>query len=239
VVTGADAPPVAVTAVLFSGGLDSAVLLAHETRRAEVLPIYVSAGLAWESAERRAAERLLRHPLFAGRTRQMIELSLPVDDVYPSTHWALRGDAPGYDTPDRDVYLVGRNVLLLAKAAILCARTGIDRIALGPLAGNPFPDARPAFFTAMEAALSLGLNHPIVVARPFEAMHKGGVIALGASLGVPFALTLSCMNASDGGHCGACSKCRERQQGFVAAGVADPTVYATPPGDTRAEGPRL
>jgi 7-cyano-7-deazaguanine synthase len=213
------------TAVLFSGGLDSAVLLAHEARRSEVLPIYVSVGLAWESDERAAAEHLLQHPVFAHRTRALARLSIPVGDVYPSTHWAIRGEPPAYDTPDEDVYLVGRNLLLLAKAAILCARAGISRIALGPLAGNPFPDARPAFFASMAEALSLGLEHPIAIVRPFEAMHKEDVIRLGASLGVPFELTLSCMNPGDGVHCNACSKCRERQQAFTAAGVADPTRY--------------
>ena len=213
--------------MLFSGGLDSAVLLAHEAAVGRVLPIYVSAGLAWEQAERSCAEQLLRHPLYAGRANTMVTISVPLDDVYPATHWALRGEPPGYDTPDEDVYLLGRNVLLLAKAAIVCAREGIDRVALGPLAGNPFPDARPAFFSAMAEALTLGLDHPIAIARPFEAMHKQDVIALGASLGVPFELTLSCMNSIAGQHCGACSKCRERQQAFAAAGVSDPTVYAT------------
>jgi 7-cyano-7-deazaguanine synthase len=225
-VTGADGSPAEVTAVLFSGGLDSAVLLAHESRDAHVLPIYVSAGLAWEPAERRAAERLLQHPIFLGRARPMVDLLVPVGDVYASTHWALRGEPPAYDTPDDDVYLVGRNLLLLAKAAIVCARSGISRIAIGPLAGNPFPDARPAFFTPMAEALSAGLDHPIVIARPFETMHKDAVIALGLSLGVPFELTLSCMNPADGAHCGACSKCRERQQAFASARVADPTRYA-------------
>jgi len=215
------------TAVLFSGGLDSAVLLAHEAEVAQVLPIYVSAGLAWEPAERSCAEQLLRHPLYAGRANVMVTISVPIDDVYPTTHWALRGEPPGYDTPDEDVYLLGRNLLLLSKAAIVCAREGIHRVALGPLAGNPFPDARPAFFSAMAEALTMGLDHSIAIARPFEAMHKQDVIALGASLGVPFELTLSCMNPIAGQHCGACSKCRERQQAFAAAGLSDPTVYAT------------
>ena len=213
------------TAVLFSGGLDSAVLLAHEAAVAQVLPIYVSAGLAWEPDERSCAEELLRHQPYA-RANPMVAIAAPVDDVYPATHWALRGEPPGYDTPDEDVYLLGRNLLLLSKAAMVCAREGIHRVALGPLAGNPFPDARPAFFTAMAEALTLGLDHPIEIARPFEAMHKQDVIALGASLGVPFELTLSCMNPMAGQHCGACSKCRERQQAFAAAGVTDPTVYA-------------
>jgi 7-cyano-7-deazaguanine synthase len=214
------------TAVLFSGGLDSAVLLASEARHAEALPVYVRAGLAWEAEERAAAERLLAHPPFQGRTRPMATLSLPVADVYPPGHWAMRGEPPAYDTPDEDVYLLGRNLLLLAKAGTLCAREGISRLALGPLAGNPFPDARPAFFTAMAEALSLGLDHAIEIVRPLEHLHKPGVVTLGASLGVPFELTLSCMNPARGRHCGACSKCRERQQAFAEAGVDDPTVYA-------------
>ena len=36
------------SAVLFSGGLDSAVLLAEEAARGDVQPIYVTVGLAWE-----------------------------------------------------------------------------------------------------------------------------------------------------------------------------------------------
>jgi 7-cyano-7-deazaguanine synthase len=222
------------TAVLFSGGLDSAVLLAQEAQHARVLPIYVSVGLAWEAAEQAMAERLLDHLRLAnGAIRPMTTLVLPVGDVYPATHWAIRGTPPAYDTPDEDVYLVGRNVLLLAKAAILCAQEHIGRLALGPLAGNPFPDAQPAFFTAMGQALSLGLNHSVDIVRPFETMHKEAVIALGRTLGVPFELTLSCMSPSGRVHCGACSKCRERQQAFAAAGVPDPASYATRRGDSR------
>jgi len=57
-------------------------------------------------------------------------------------------------------------------------------------------------------------------------MSKAEVIRRGAALGVPFELTLSCMNPQPGPrHCGACSKCRERHDAFVAAGLTDPTVY--------------
>src|SRR6476619_455138 len=47
------------TAVLLSGGLDSAVLLAEEAAARPVQPIYVSAGLAWEQAERIAVDAFL------------------------------------------------------------------------------------------------------------------------------------------------------------------------------------
>ena len=85
---------------------------------------------------------------------------------------------------------------------------------LGPLAGNPFPDATPAFFDAMARALSLGLAWPIAIEAPLAALHKADVIARGAALGVPLELTLSCMQPVDGLHCGRCSKCRERRDAF-------------------------
>ena len=217
------------TAVLLSAGLDSAVLAAAEARSREVHPLYVSAGLAWEPGELAAMDRLLAEAPLAGRLQPLARLAFTVHDLYPTTHWALRGEPPAFDTPDSDVYLTGRNVVLLSKAAIYCAQHGIGRIALGPLAGNPFPDATPRFFAAMADALSLGLAHPLVIDTPFAAMHKSEVIRLGVELGVPLALTLSCMNPQDGRHCGRCSKCRERRDAFVAAGIADPTAYAAAP----------
>jgi 7-cyano-7-deazaguanine synthase len=217
------------TAVLLSAGLDSAVLAAAESRTARVHPIYVSAGLAWESEELRALDRLLAGAPFAERVAPLVRLTFSVEDVYPASHWALRGEPPTFDTPDEDVYLTGRNVVLLSKAAIYCAQQRIPRIAIGPLAGNPFPDATREFFTAMARALSLGLAHDFEVAAPFAEMHKADVVRLGAQLGVPLERTLSCMNPRDGLHCGQCSKCRERRDAFAEAGVPDPTAYASAP----------
>jgi 7-cyano-7-deazaguanine synthase len=217
------------TAVLVSAGLDSAVLVAAEARTSEVHPVYVSAGLAWEAEERKALVRLLREPPFASSVAPVVELTFSVADVYPATHWALRGEPPAFDTPDEDVYLTGRNIVLLSKTAIYCAQRRIPRVALGPLAGNPFPDATPEFFTAMARALSLGLAHQLEIAAPFAGMHKAEVVKLGATLGVPLELTLSCMNPSDGKHCGQCSKCRERRDAFRDAGIADLTEYAIKP----------
>jgi 7-cyano-7-deazaguanine synthase len=222
----AAAPPGA-SAVLFSGGLDSAVLLAAERRDvADVWPIHVRSGLAWEEAEARVISALLAAPPFAGRVRPVTTLTVDMRDVYPAGHWALTGQAPAYDTPDEDVYLEGRNIILIAKAAVLCARFRVGRLALGPLAGNPFPDATPAFFGSISRALSLGLDRPLDVVAPFAELHKSDVIRLGVALGVPLERTLSCMSPVDHLHCGACSKCRERQQAFSAAGVGDRTPYA-------------
>jgi 7-cyano-7-deazaguanine synthase len=217
------------TAVLVSAGLDSVVLAAAEAQRSYVHPIYISAGLAWEAEERAALERLLAGPPFAGATAPLASLSFNLSDLYPETHWALRGEPPAFDTPDEDVYLAGRNIALVSKAAMYCAQHRISRLSLGLLAGNPFPDATAEFFDSMERTLALGLAHHIEIATPFFIMSKSEVVQLGKNLGVPLDLTLSCMNPQEGRHCGQCSKCRERRDAFIQAGVEDSTSYAVAP----------
>jgi 7-cyano-7-deazaguanine synthase len=214
-------PPV----VLFSAGLDSAVLLADASARyGSVQPVYVRSGLAWEGAEEQLALRFLRETSYD--SRPLVALTVDMRDVYPGTHWAVRGEAPAFDTPDEEVYLEGRNIVLLSKAAVYAARAKLSRILMGPLAGNPFPDATPGFFAVMSSALSTGLASPITIEAPFLEMAKEDVIALGVRLGVPFELTLSCMQPAGTAHCGRCSKCRERLHAFSAAGLTDPAAYS-------------
>jgi 7-cyano-7-deazaguanine synthase len=215
--------------VLLSGGLDSAVLAAQEARTYAVQPVYVAGGLAWEEGEQRMIRALLAVPPFRDgphAVAPLVRLEFSLRDIYPASHWALSGTPPAYDTPDEDVYLQGRNIALLSKAAVYAASRGISRLVVAPLAGNPFPDATPEFFAALNRALSIGLAAPIEVAAPFAHLHKEDVVKIGAELGVPFELTLSCMSPAGTTHCGLCSKCRERRDAFAAAGVNDPTTYA-------------
>jgi 7-cyano-7-deazaguanine synthase len=233
------------TAVLLSGGLDSAVLVADEASRGEVQPIYVSVGLAWEAAERAVVDRLLAASPFRDRMRPLAALSVDMRDVYAATHWAVEGRPPSYHTPDEDVYLPGRNVILFGKAGVFCAAAAIGRLVIGTLEHNPFPDATPQFRDAMQRALTLGLAHGLSIEAPFAGRSKAEVIRRGVELGVPFELSLSCMNPKRSGqrsvvsdqaghrplttghyvHCGTCSKCRERHDAFLDAGIADPTEY--------------
>ncbi len=229
VVDGSNEGQETVSAVLCSGGLDSAVLVAHESRAATVQPIYVSSGLAWEPVERQYVARFLAAAPESARVKPWVALDCDVSDTYPTNHWALTGAAPTYATADEEVYLVGRNVLLLAKAAVYCAIRRIGRIAVGPLAGNPFPDATPDFFAAMARALSLGLDYPVDIVAPFSTLNKADVIRMAVDLRVPLEHTLSCMSPAGTKHCGRCSKCRERLQAFEAAGAIDPAEYAFRP----------
>jgi 7-cyano-7-deazaguanine synthase len=131
-------------AVLSSGGLDSAILLAESLRTSPAVhPLYVRMGLFWEVVELRHLHRFLdavRGP--ALKPLQILEM--PVGDPY-GPHWSITGrDVPHAGTADEAVFLPGRNVLLLAKTLLWCQQHAVPAVALGSLASNPFPDATPS-----------------------------------------------------------------------------------------------
>ena len=209
-------------AVLASGGLDSSVLLAEEAKTAEVYPIYVRCGLAWEEMEWEALEAFLR-VLNSPRIKPLTTLSAPIETMYGG-HWSVSGDSvPGAEESDSSVYLPGRNILLIGLAAVWCSTHEVSRIAIGSLAGNPFPDATPKFFNDFASALGSGLNHPIEVKAAFRDLRKWEIIQRFNHL--PLESTLTCMAPRGVRHCGQCNKCRERQVAFEKASVRDPTDY--------------
>ena len=211
-------------AALASGGLDSSVLIAELAREADVYPVYVRAGMVWESDEQTALERYLS-ALQSPRVHELTVLSVPVAPLYPDGHWSVTGaGVPGASAPDEEMYIPGRNILLIGLTAVWCSTHDVSRIAIGSLGGNPFPDATPEFFDSFASVLSRGLSHEISVEAPFRGLHKEDLIRRHSDL--PLELTLTCARPADGTHCGDCNKCYERQQAFATAGVADPTVYA-------------
>jgi len=210
-------------AVLASGGLDSCVLIADLARSAEVTPVHVSMGLVWEPAEVAALERFLG-AVAQPNIQPLVKLSVPVQSLYGS-HWSVTGrDVPPLGTPDEDVYLPGRNVLLFSLVGIWCSLHGISTMAIGSLSCNPFPDGTPEFFQAFPTVVGQGLNHPLRVISPYRGSEKVDLIRRFAEL--PLELTLTCLTPLHGIHCGKCSKCGERQQAFRDAEISDPTVYA-------------
>jgi 7-cyano-7-deazaguanine synthase len=211
-------------AVLISGGLDSAVLLAESLHNhAAVHPLYVRTGLAWEDVELRWLERFLGAIQGPG-LRPLHVLELPVRDLY-GRHWSITGrDVPSADTPDEAVFLPGRNVLLLAKAMLWCHLNGVRALALAVLASNPFPDATPAFFQGFEDTVNQAVGGGVRVLRPYAGLHKADLIRRGR--GLPLELTFSCLRPVDTLPCGRCNKCAERKRAFAEAGVPDKTRYA-------------
>ena len=208
--------------VLASGGLDSSVLIAKLASDAEVYPIYVRCGFAWEEMELKGLQAFLD----AIRNRNVMPttvLSAPTAVLY-GDHWSVNGArVPAADEPDENTYLPGRNILLISLAAIWGSTHGVSRIAIGSLGGNPFPDATPDFFETFARVLSIGLGHKVLIEAPLRGFHKEDLIRQFNDL--PLELTLTCMAPKGSQHCGQCNKCFERQQAFHKAGVADRTIY--------------
>ena len=139
--------------LLLSGGLDSAILLGtllgHGCR---VQPFYVRSHLAWEAEELATVRQLLR-AMASPCLAELVVFDTPADDLY-GDHWSVTGrGVPEADTPAADVFLPGRNALLLIKPAIWCSLHGIQELAVAVLATNPFGDATPEFLGDFQAAL--------------------------------------------------------------------------------------
>jgi hypothetical protein len=114
------------TAVLFSAGLDSAVLAAAEARRDIVHAVYVSCGLAWEAEELAAVDRLRRpRPPDLHRPRPLSADALGTDR-----------ETAGLDT-GRRCSSDGRNVM--SERGVIYRPERHSSIALATLSNNPFP----------------------------------------------------------------------------------------------------
>jgi 7-cyano-7-deazaguanine synthase len=209
--------------VLVSGGVESCVLMSAALECYEsVAPLYIRNYLRWEEAEffwLKNFHRMIKSP----KLEPIKVIEAPMRDIY-ERHWSITGiKVPGHHSKDESMYLPGRNIIFLAKAACFAAINGIAHIEIGVLKNNPFKDSTKAFFNKMQDVLSIGLDCGIELHAPFSKMKKEEVILLGKKL--PLELTFSCVNPKGYDHCGQCNKCMERKKGFFQAGVFDKTKY--------------
>lgn len=212
------------TAILVSGGLDSAILLADVVHQQcpRVWPVFVQCGLYWEKTELEYLKRFI-NAIKAPNLAELIILDVPVGDLYKD-HWSLTGkNVPDLKSPDEAVFLPGRNVLLTAKALLWCNLNHVKSLSLAVLESNPFPDATDSFFLTMEKAINESVSGNVKLLRPYAGMHKTNVLKIG--INAPLEHTFSCIYPINGMHCGKCNKCAERKNGFSQASMKDPTSY--------------
>lgn len=201
------------TVLLFSGGLDSTVMLYALRQRETVLPVAFDYGQL-HACELNAARRLAENL----EVIRLPRLRRPTPDI------------PNVDPDHQAASLMvfpNRNMLMLAAAASYALQQGANRIAAAFHADDAaaFPDCRESFVRAFRTALYAAVTPSLIdVEASFLGMQKHQIVQLGAKLAVPFGETWSCYRAADV-HCGECPACRGRRQAFAKAGVADPTVY--------------
>ena len=212
------------TAVLVSGGLDSAILLAEmvEKKIPKVYPIFIRCGLHWENTELVYLKKFT-NAIKSKNLENLVILDVPVGDLYKN-HWSLTAqNVPDLNTPDEAVFLPGRNVLLTAKALLWCNLNKVGSLSLGVLESNPFPDATDDFFRNITDTVNQSVLGNVKLIRPYAGMHKIDVLKSG--MNYPLEYTFSCIRPINDLHCGKCNKCAERIKGFHQASIKDPTVY--------------
>lgn len=223
--------------VLLSGGLDSATVLATARRRG-----FTCSCLSFDYGQRHRAElhaaRRVAQSLDAHDHRTVsIDLraiggSALTDDI----EVPKQGAAPEAASDIPVTYVPARNMTFLSLAVGYAEVIGARDIFLGVNAVDysGYPDCRPAFIDAFTHAANLGTKagvegRPFTLHTPLINMTKADIIREGAGLGVDFRLTHSCYDPDPQGRaCGRCDSCRIRRQGFVDAGIPDPTIYQPP-----------
>ena len=218
--------------VLFSGGLDSSTCLAI-ARDDGFAPHALSVRYGQRHAhELEAAQRVAQA---MGVPLKTISLDLrAIGGSALTGELAVPKDAPiGQGIPV--TYVPARNTVLLALALGYAETLEAQDLYLGVNAidYSGYPDCRPAFVDAFEKLANLATAAAVEgraryrVHAPLLEMSKAQIVRRGAALGVPFALTHSCYDPDlQGRACGRCDSCRLRAQGFLEAGVPDPTVYS-------------
>jgi 7-cyano-7-deazaguanine synthase len=130
-------------------------------------------------------------------------------------------------------YVPGRNLIFLSLAAAHAEVVGASFIYFGAnvLDYSGYPDCRPEFIRAFEAAVKEGTKAgtegtPLQIRAPLLMLTKAEIIRQGVELHVPFHLTHSCYDPAGELACGRCDSCMIRREGFAKAGVVDPIAYA-------------
>jgi len=222
--------------LLASGGLDSSVTaaLAHEAGH-ELLWLTIDYGQ--------------RHAVEIDRARQLANAMQAVKHTVLAVDLRkLGGSALTAELPvpkDRSsgernrgipiTYVPGRNLVFLSLAAAYAEAEGASIIYFGAnvVDYSGYPDCRPEFIRAFEAAVAAGTKAGVEgtalrVCAPLLDMTKADIILAGVRLGAPLHLTHSCYDPVGELACGRCDSCVIRREGFAKAGVEDPTRYAVP-----------
>lgn len=216
--------------VLLSGGMDSATCLAIARRDR-----FACHALSLDYGQRHRAELAAARQIAAAHgAAEFRVLRIGLGEIGGSalTDRAIAVPmAPGEGIPV--TYVPARNTVFLSLALGWAEVLDADRIYAGmnALDYSGYPDCRPEYIAAFQSMANLATKRgvegrPIGIHTPMIDLRKAEIIRLGMELGVDFAATVSCYQASDAGEaCGKCDACRLRRAGFAAAGVPDPTRY--------------
>ena len=218
--------------VLLSGGLDSATTLAI-ARDAGFDCYCLSLDYGQRHrVELEAASRVAQ--ALGAREHRVVRLDLAAFGGSALTDQNIDVPTAGPEDGIPVTYVPARNTIMLSLALAWAEVLESRDIFVGVNAVDysGYPDCRPEFVAAFERLANLATKAGVEGKRmgihaPLIDLTKAEIIRQGSALGVDYGITVSCYQADEQGRaCGVCDSCRLRHDGFVAAGVADPTPYA-------------
>ena len=210
--------------IIYSGGLDSTTLLYEERERVEL-------AVTFDYGSNHAAREIAcarHHCAQLGIEHIVIELGFM--SRYFQSSLLSGGDAipsGNYDEENMKSTVVPfRNGIMLSIACGLAESRGLKRVLIANHGGDHaiYPDCRPEFIEAMDAAMRAGTYVNVEIAAPYTNLTKADLVRRGAKLGIDYGQTYSCYRGGEK-HCGTCGTCTERREAFQEAGIADPTIY--------------
>ncbi|MBO94939.1 MAG: 7-cyano-7-deazaguanine synthase QueC [Opitutales bacterium] len=214
--------------IVYSGGMDSTVLLYQLVAAGdEVKALTIHYGQRHEK-EINCARALAKG---LGVEHRVVDLSSLAELLGGSALTSLEVEVPEGHYAEENMkatVVPNRNMILLAVAAGWAISSQFDRVGYAAHAGDHavYPDCRPEFADALDAAIQLADWREVRLDRPFLDLTKAEIVKLGVDLGVPFDRTWSCYQGGEL-HCGRCGTCVERREAFHLAGIPDPTPYAS------------
>ena len=215
--------------VLLSGGLDSAVSLAHALRegtvklcltmdygqRAATREISAAAALAdYYDIEHRVVELpFLREVTSTALVNRSTVVPEPVDEILDDPVHAKASAAA--------VWVPNRNGLFINIAASFAEALDCELVVTGfnREEALSFPDNSAAFVSKVNDALAYSTANQVRVISYTQRLNKVDIVRLGQRLKVPWRLLWSCYY---GGRsmCGKCESCRRFFRALEAAGLA-------------------
>lgn len=216
--------------VLLSGGLDSATVLAIAKQQG-----YQCYTMSFDYGQRHRAE--LNASAILAEAMSAVEHKVINIDLTAIGGSALTDTTIAVPKQHQDgipiTYVPARNTVFLSIALGWAEVLEADAIFVGVNAVDysGYPDCRPEYIAAFETMANLATKtgiegNKLTIETPLIDLTKQAIIEKGISLGVDYSLTVSCYQAdSEGRACGECDSCRFRHEGFMQAGLADPTRY--------------
>ncbi len=212
--------------IILSGGMDSAVLLAHElSLGACVAALSFDYGSKHNSRELPMAADICAR---AGVPHRVARLPF-FNELFSSSLLQSGADIPdgAYDAASMKSTVVPfRNGILLAIAVGYAESIGASRVLIGSHSGDHhiYPDCRPEFNAAMDQTARVGTDGAVRIEAPFADRDKRAIGDLGRTLGVDFSRTWTCYKGGEL-HCGTCGACDERKFALRHDQGLDPTRY--------------